>query len=97
MVPLDLKQYASRTGVAKLSLLLAKVSLGQAEQHRTLSVVHKCSCSYSTVQLPGASLASADVLLTHFEKLLTYRQTDRKIDGWQTAVFIELLPQLKIR
>ena len=44
------------------------------------------SCLYRTVQLPGASLASAEVSLTLLEK---DRYTDR-----YTAVFVELLPQL---
>ena len=35
---------------------------------------------YSTVQLPGASLASVEVSLTDFENLL---QTDRQIDRQQ--------------
>jgi ribonuclease I len=47
----------------------------------------------STVQLPGTSLASVEVSLTDLKNWLqkTNKQTNKT-----TAVFIELLPQLKI-
>jgi hypothetical protein len=48
---------------------------------------------YSTVQLPGASLALIEVLLTDYKNWL---QTNKQTENKQTAVFIELLPQLKI-
>ena len=50
----------------------------------------------STVQLSGASLASEEVSLTHLKKIGTYRQTYKQRDG-QTAVFVEMLIQLKIK
>ena len=51
-----------------------------------------CSCLYSTVQQPGASLASVEVSLSLFEELWT----DRKIARCPTAVFIEVLDKDKI-
>ena len=63
-------------------LTLSTVGLGQAEQ------------LLSIVQLPGASLASVEVSLK-FGKIRDIH-TDRQINK-QTAVFVELLPQLMIR
>ena len=53
--------YDSGTGVVEV-VKLSKMGLGQAEQLRTLSV-DMYSCLYSTVQLPGASLALVEVSL----------------------------------
>ena len=47
--------------------------MGQSKQHHTLSL-HMYSCLYSIVQLPGASRASVEVLLTLSETLWTDRQ-----------------------
>ena len=69
--------------------------MGQVEQLCTLSV-GRCSCLLSTVQVSGTSLASVEVLLTLLEKFGTDRQTYKQTDG-QTAVFVELLPKLKIK
>ena len=53
---------------------------------------YKLSVLYYSVQLPGASLASVEVLLTGFKNWL---QTENRRK--HTAVFIELLLQLKIQ
>jgi hypothetical protein len=60
---------------------------GQAEQLCTRSV-DMYSCLYSNIQVPGASQASVEVLFTHLGNL---GQTKR-----YTAVFVELLAQIKI-
>jgi hypothetical protein len=65
------------------------MGLGQAEQLCTLCVEMYSSCS-SPVQLPGASLASVEVSLTLLEKFGKDRYAHR-----YTAVFIDLLPQVK--
>ena len=39
---------------------------GQGEKFRTL-IIYMCSCLYSTVQLPGASLASVEVSLNTYK------------------------------
>ena len=63
--------YDSRTGVAE-DVELGKIVLGQVEQLRTLSE-NMYGCLYSTVKVPGDSLASVEVSLTLFEKLWTER------------------------
>ena len=86
----------TRTGVPEV-VKLRIMDLGQAEQLCSLSV-HMYSCLDSTVQLPGTSLASVEVLLT-LEKYGTDRQTNR-----HTAVFVEsnywsisrLIPMIKL-
>ena len=59
--------------------------MGQGEQHRTLSV-HIYSCLYSILQLPGASLASVEVLLTLSETLWTDRQMANSGDYKATQI-----------
>ena len=66
---------------------LSKIGFGQAEKLCTLSVdIH--NCLYSTIQLPGASLATAEVSLTLWETFETEGQIDKQRDG-ETAVFVE--------
>jgi hypothetical protein len=48
---------------------------------------------HSTVQVSSASLASVEVALTDFQNWL--QKTNKQKTNKQTAVFIELLPQLK--
>ena len=76
---------------------MGEMGLGQAEQHFTLSL-HMYNCLYSTVYLPGASLASIEVLLTISQNCgrpeIEDGQINRQIDRY-TAVFKEILPPLK--
>ena len=52
----------------------------QAEQLCTLSE-YRCSCSLSTVQLSGASLASVEVSLTLLGKFEIDTQTEKQTDS----------------
>ena len=58
------------------TFLFAEMGSGKAEHHTTFSLLMYSSL-YSTVQLPSASLASVEVLLTHCEKQGKDRNPDR--------------------
>ena len=57
------------------------MGLGQAEQHCTFCV-HVFSCVYSTVQLPGASLASVEVYIDTFFVDISALSS---FDGWSNT------------